>query len=100
MASGIAITCGESRLPVIHGKDSRNCTGIIPVDHYSIVDLTLWCGLAVRSSTYPNRTPPSATNIPIAMAGHVLPATPAGLLSIKPMTVLNCCFGNEEKGAV
>ncbi len=37
--------------------------------------------------TYPNKTPPKATNMPIAIAGHVLPGMPCGFSSINPMII-------------
>lgn len=35
--------------------------------------------------TYPNKTPPKATNKPIAMAGHDFPGVPSGFFNKTPI---------------
>ena len=40
--------------------------------------------------TYPNRTPPNATNKPMMMAGAAEPAASSGFLIAKPIVRLLC----------
>ncbi|KAI6750233.1 hypothetical protein HG531_007498 [Fusarium graminearum] len=56
VALGVSVAGAEEALPVWHGQNTRDGTGII------------------------TRTPPKATKAPMAIAGHVLPAS-SGLLS-------------------
>jgi hypothetical protein len=39
-------------------------------------------------TSYPNNTPPKATNIPTTMAGHDRPGTLSGFLSARPIFAL------------
>jgi hypothetical protein len=40
----------------------------------------------MREGTYPNNTPPNATNMPMMIAGAADPATSSGFFKAMPMT--------------
>lgn len=95
VALHVGVASAEEVLPVIHGENSTDRAGIIAV---SIISRTAprkarasWASAA----TYPNSTPPKATKKPMAMAGHVAPASFSGrereTFRTIPMIATICC---------
>lgn len=81
--------------PVVHGKDATNGASII-ADTRSENVLR-----STSRATYPNSTPPKATNMPMIMAGAAEPAASAGFFNITPMMKCEVCGPTKAvKGGV